>query len=379
MARILTMCNFAVGGAETAALAFSQELLRRGHDVGVFNSHPSQSVSGAFLGLLHRVQQSSETSHRTLRFIQDKRFAVTFGADIIWSHGYWADAATLSVRECLGGVPWIQHLHGCYDNPQNWTSVPNFGSTAARALGSSSGILAGSRKNRNAVDAYSVGQPFKVVPNPILARAHTASADSLFISKYQGRNCSERDMLRLGLISRAVAGKGWDDLFELAKEFAQSSLADVVRIELIGDGPVRSWIESRIDGTPRVKDTLSMPGEVPNPDFASLDIGIIWSRFKSESRPLVLGEYFAAGLPVIVLASEWLEALLHDGGLDELTFPGWIVEDGPDARVALSRLVASLTQNRKLIAERAALIPGLRSLFDSDHAVEFALSFLPNR
>lgn len=105
----------------------------------------------------------------------------------------------------------------------------------------------------------------------------------------------EEDAFCLTLASRAIPEKGWMEAVEAVKRVNKQS-ARPVHLILIGDGECYDKLQQ--SPLPSFIHVMGRRADVRN-YFAMSDVGLLPSRFKGESFPLVIIEGFQCGIPVI--------------------------------------------------------------------------------
>ncbi|WP_165071040.1 glycosyltransferase [Paludisphaera rhizosphaerae] len=152
----------------------------------------------------------------------------------------------------------------------------------------------------------------RVIPNGVdLGRIDVASP-----SRRGDLGVSTDDVLAL-TVGRLDVQKGLPDLLDAVEE--ASKIAPRLRLAIVGDGPLRGWLESNVAGRPGLSSRVVVLGrrdDVPSLMKAA-DLLIHASHW--EGMPNVVLEAMAAGLPVVATAVE---------GTDELVVPGrtgWLV------------------------------------------------------
>ncbi len=114
------------------------------------------------------------------------------------------------------------------------------------------------------------------------------------------------------LASRAVEEKGWEEAIQAVTE-ANGLPGRRIKLLLVGDGPVAERLQKR-----QLPDYVQLLGFQTNVTemFAKAHIGLLASRFKGESCPLVLIECLNAGRPMIATDIGEVGAMLtSDQGL----------------------------------------------------------------
>jgi glycosyltransferase involved in cell wall biosynthesis len=193
-------------------------------------------------------------------------------------------------------------------------------------------------------------QPPEIVP---VARADIAIPEQAFV---------------LCCVSRAIPDKGWDEAVHVVERARALSGRDI-RLILVGNGPVYDEY-CRSD----VPDFVYLAGFSDNSVgyYAAADMGIMLTKFKSESFPLTIVDCLFAGKPYIASDVGDIRNILTvrggvAGALVELT--DWAIPLEESAR-----LVAAFATDRDLYELAAAHVHEAASRYriDSvaDHYVE---------
>jgi glycosyltransferase involved in cell wall biosynthesis len=215
--------------------------------------------------------------------------------DVILSHVWWADRLTYAVvREA--GVPWIVCMHGCYealvDHP-DWD--PAFTAMARPLFRAATGVIYLTPRNLAVFDRFDIDKP------PVTVRLFHGF-DPREVPKSPG--CSLRrssSEFIFCLCSRAIPEKGWQEAIEAVVSINALPAADRAgkraRLVLIGGGAYADTLRARFADREDVEfhGQLSQVLEI----IAQCDVGLMPSRFVSESLPLSIVEYLACGIPVV--------------------------------------------------------------------------------
>jgi glycosyltransferase involved in cell wall biosynthesis len=177
-----------------------------------------------------------------------------------------------------------------------------------------------------------------------------------------GQATSSCGELTLGFAGRLVRGKGLDVLLDA---LCRARTPFGIRLDVAGDGPERSAMESRAAEL-GIGDRVRFRGWVSNiRDFwSACHVAVVPSR-ECESFGMVAVEAMAAGLPVIAARNGGLAEVVSDGETGALFEPGDADE--------LSRLIDEYASNPQLRHRQGNLARArVRSQFDIDRcAAEF--------
>lgn len=147
----------------------------------------------------------------------------------------------------------------------------------------------------------------------------------------------------VGMVSRLHPVKAPEIFADSAAEILKQHPDPPVRFILVGDGPLRDALETRIrqHGIP---ESFLMAGYQPHPEawISGFDIGVLSSL--SDTCPLSVMEYMAYGKPVVATAVGGVPELVEDG------VTGLLVEPGNPQRLAeaILRLLKEPAEARQM-------------------------------
>lgn len=127
---------------------------------------------------------------------------------------------------------------------------------------------------------------------------------------------SADDFLTL-TVGRLDVQKGLPDLLDAVEEAAES--VPRLRLAIVGDGPLRGWLESSVSARPALSGRVLIVGRRDDVPAVMKAADLLVHASHWEGMPNVVLEAMAAGLPVVATAVE---------GTDELVVPGrtgWLV------------------------------------------------------
>ncbi|SFO04744.1 glycosyltransferase family 4 protein [Mycetocola miduiensis] len=119
---------------------------------------------------------------------------------------------------------------------------------------------------------------------------------------------------RFCFLGRLVAGKGWDDLLEAATQIRQRKNLDRFRIDIMGDGPDRLRLESRVASL-GLDDVVRVHGQVPPQEVRDLLSGgvLVNPTVLSEGFQTTLLEAIAVGGQIVSYPVPGIDQLIADG------------------------------------------------------------------
>lgn len=290
---IMTCYALKSGGGETYPIYLANELARQNIAVTLvnFDLEPSEE---RIIDLIHSnvpVVNICSTDDIGNIFYH-------LGADIVHSHHATVDYA---VALCINSNPHLgKHiitLHGMYE------AIDKADSTRAinEILHSCYKYVYTADKNLSCFKSLQESSPEKFVkyPNGLPNMPVTpVRRDSIGIK--------EDDFVAV-LASRGIPEKGWAEAIQ-ALSMAQDQCTRKLHLVILGDGECRPLLE------PNAPSNVHFLGTVSNlRDYFSMgDVGILPSRFKGESYPLVLVDCLMTGRPVIATDIAEVSNIIQD-------------------------------------------------------------------
>ncbi len=168
------------------------------------------------------------------------------------------------------------------------------------------------------------------------------------------------DAFALCCVSRAIPDKGWEEMIRVVERARHLSCRDI-RLVLVGNGPV--YDDYCHTGVP---DFVSLVGFNENSVgcYAAADMGIMLTKFKSESFPLTIVDCFFAGKPYIATDVGDIKNMLTveqglAGGLVELD--RWEIPIEPAAE-----MVAAFAMDEQKYRQALERVPDAANRFRID-------------
>jgi glycosyltransferase involved in cell wall biosynthesis len=313
---LFSMTNLDLGGAQMFVMRLAEEMLRRGHEVYIFNHQPEWSnkefqksfskklkiISYAdnfppyfvwkINGLIHRFNteynfRNRFDEHKYRKTIEKYKF------DIVHSQMFTSDRliARITVEK---GIPFVITTHGEYELNLNEGKM-NFEAQARKCLDLAEMIVYTAEKNIEAIRS--------LVPENKPVRKISVGFDGTAIPKFKVSRESlgiAKDDFVIGMVARGIAEKGWNEaisMFHLIQHKYKGPRK--VHFVLIGNGEeLRELFDSKktenmhlLQNFKNTMEYFSWVGE--------FDMGILLSYFKGESVPNSIIEYLYHGLPVL--------------------------------------------------------------------------------
>lgn len=286
----------AAGGGETFPLMLANLMKEHGYGVTVLNCHEQPTEPGV------RAMLRQDIPLLRLKDLEHAPWVFKdFGIEVIHSHHAWVDITFASLLLGQGGPRHVVSMHGMYEMMPE-AQVKSILPLMERGF---DGIVYTAEKNL---------RPF---PPDFITANHFTRVDNALpfapiaqISRAE-LDIGERDFV-LCLVSRAIPEKGWVEAVAAVQE-AQSKSERRVHLLLIGEGPQYDMLKE----APAIEGIHLLGFKKNVRDyFALADVGLLPSRFKGESYPLVLIDCLHAGTPLLASdIGEIKSMLLTDSGM----------------------------------------------------------------
>ncbi|MGN5130901.1 glycosyltransferase [Aeromonas hydrophila] len=267
------------GGGETFPIILANQLKKNGYAVTVFNCKERVTEPGV-LNMLDPGIPVLELSNMTMV----RAAFEDMGIEIIHSHHAWVD---LTLASLLSGNQDIKHvisMHGMYEmmsssqreavTPLLMSRINHFVYTAEKNLQG----LPESIKSAKSLTRINNALPVTIV-EPV-------DLSSLQIYK---------DDFVVCMVARAIPEKGWEEAIH-AVNLANMCSVRKIHLLLIGDGPEHDRLCQSMSS-----DTIHFLGFRQNirDYFLSSHLGLLPSKFKGESAPLVVIDCLLVGKPIL--------------------------------------------------------------------------------
>ncbi len=322
-----------IGGGQIAGIRLANALSKT-HQVFLCNARPSKCNSDV-AGLVDKrvilIEGSLETpswladnelitnhdnelseSHLRLKVVRD--LARLYEINVIMSHIWWADRFSYQLNQDLK-IPWFIRMHGCYEailaNP-TWDS--EFSQLVQPMLQSATGICYSTERNIEYLENLGIPLPVSQQFFNCFNKNDIRIPSEPIVSRSQG------DFV-FCLCSRAIPEKGWEEsiqavltINEMKSELRGFKFA---RLVLIGDSHYAQILMLKYTSHEAIEFKKEM--QYPTEAIAFCDVGLLPTRFVSESLPSSVVEYLACGKPVIATSNGSIPQMLslnqRDAGL----------------------------------------------------------------
>jgi len=167
------------------------------------------------------------------------------------------------------------------------------------------------------------------------------------------------------LASRALPDKGWMEAIEATQKVRESTKKDI-HLLLIGEGPVYDLLKEE-----KLPEFIHLLGYKADLDdyLASTQLGLLPSYFKGESFPLVMIEFFMAGVPVIASNIGEISKMIR---IDDDKIGGSLIElhNGKVDPDELAEAMIKMLTNRGFYEDCIAAVHLLKTRFDIDNIAQ---------
>lgn len=347
-ALLMASFGFCAGGGETFPIQLANEVKAIGYEVTFLDCAQEPRVPGVRAKLATDIPVISN-------FPDLRRIVKNFDIDVIHSHHGWVDNTVLDLLPEGSDVRTVVTLHGFYE------TVP------AQQLK----LLLPRMLHRTAAMVYIADKnlvPMQDTNTPAKASFHRID-NAVGVSRLApfdvGTLGIAEDAFVIVLVSRALPEKGWAEAIA-ATTLAREISGRDIQLIMVGDGEAKDLAEAA--GVPA---HVHLVGFRPNPQdyFAAADLGLLPSRFKGESFPLVVIESLIAGTPVLASDIGEVRSMLTtaDGMAGELFAlnQDWQIDTDD-----LARIIADLASNPDAVARLRARVPSAAERFDPAQMAE---------
>ena len=343
---------FSTGGGEVVAMRLAEALKQAGFGVTFFdyegeslNRELRQSLSDA-VPLVQRSRVSNPA----------KELFADFGVEIVNSHHACVDEYFALAKEPLVRPPrQVVTMHGMYeamparDFRRVWTCH-------ARLVDHWIYIADKNLEPFERDDHFDPTRFTKLINGKLRPEIQTIQRDALSVP--QGS-------FLVSLASRAIPEKGWEEAVQIIERARHLADQDI-HLLLIGNGPVHDQLKA--DGVPSFVHLLGFQSDVPSL-FAIGDVGLLPTRFKGESFPLVVIECFMAGRPMVATDIGETRAMIAppDAEPAGYCFP---LKDGAVDIEGMAHAIASLAGQTELHRRNCRAAEDLASRFEMPNVIE---------
>ncbi len=279
---MVSTMGFYPGGAEILPIRMANEFKRQGLSVILFSAGINMREDGVRRMLRNDVPVIETSSIEAMKSIIHD-----FGVEVLNSHQWYIQKYPLEVPDVFAELSaHVASLHGMIEHGNNCTeeelfkadqSVTTWVYTAEKNITPFSDCGLYNKSSSRFVKLPNGMQPPNIIP---VSRADIGIPEDAFV---------------LCCVSRAIPDKGWAEMIQVVEHARELSGRDI-RLILVGNGSV--YDEYCRIGAP---DFVYLAGFSDNSvgHYAAADMGIMLTKFKSESFPLTIVDCFFAGKPYI--------------------------------------------------------------------------------
>lgn len=342
---LVVVYALAAGGGETFPLLLANQMKRNGYGVTVLNCHEQPTEQGV------RAMLRSDIPLLQLRRLDLAPGVIhDFGVEVIHSHHAWVDITFASLMLGQGGAAHVVSMHGMYEmmpDAQLTSLLPLMERGFHR-------IVYTAEKNLGPFcPEFRVAKGFTRIDNALpITAVNPISRAELGIGE---------DDFVLCLVSRAIPEKGWAESVAAVEQACASSGRDI-HLVLIGEGPEYDLLMAS-----GVNENIHLLGFKKNirDYFSMADVGLLPSRFKGESYPLVLIDCLHAGTPLLASNVGEINTMLSvDGGKAGVLFD---LDDWQIPVDVLAEHIVKLSDPESgLLSDLRARVPAAAQKFDPE-------------
>lgn len=273
-----------------------------------------------------------------------------FGVKVIHSHHAWVDGSIMDILPEEMDYAHVITLHGMYET----IDKKDFKKIAPRLVSRTAKFVYIADKNLNPFIENSVYKEEKFVK----------IGNAISVDRISPVNLSEygisNDAFVVCLVSRAIPEKGWQEAIESVSVARKISNKDI-HLLLVGDGP--EYVHLSKCKLPDYVHLLGFRSNVEN-YFAASDIGILPTRFRGESYPLVLISCLIAGKPMISTDIGEVESMLR--GRNNLAGSIFRLNNWKVPIEEVASLIAKYATDKEFYASKLKEVPYAADKFSID-------------
>jgi glycosyltransferase involved in cell wall biosynthesis len=351
---LVSTMGFYPGGAEILPIRIANELKSRGYSVLLLTTGLLGNREDGVRQLLRKDIPVVETSdvEETRKIIHD------FGIEILNSHQWHVQNYPSAVRDVFSGLRGhVASLHGMIENNEAF-GVTSKQLKTADAFVSTWVYTADKNLGPFVENGLYQKNPAKFIKLP------NGMAPPTIRSIRRSDIGIPEDAFVLCCVSRAIVEKGWSETIEAVGRARQSTGRDI-RLILVGNGPV--YDDFCAAGVPPF---VHLAGFNENSVgfYSASDMGIMLTKFKSESFPLTIVDCLFAGKPYIATSVGEIRNMLTT----ELGIAGEVI-DLEDWRVPINQVaavIAKYAMNPDSLKAFQDMVPAAASRYRIDSLID---------
>lgn len=332
---------FCAGGGETFPVSLANIMKDAGYNVTYLDCAREPRVEGVRRRLRADIPVVSD-------FTQLERVLQDFEIDLIHSHHAWVDSTILELLSPESPCRVVVTSHGMYETINEY----DLRYILPRLVERTAAIIYVAEKNLEAIRSHGllgranverIDNALEVEAFPVLDRTAMGIAEDAFV---------------LSLISRAMEEKGWQEAIDAVGMAREHSERDI-RLLLVGDGAEFDRLSAA-----QLPDYVHLEGFQENVRgyFAVADMGLLPSRFRGESFPLVIIECLQTDTPFIASdLGEISRMLTGECGIAGAVVP--LNRDEIDIP-ALAATIGRFADDSEALAAARRAVPSAAAKFD---------------
>jgi len=346
---MVTTMGFSPGGAEILPIRIANELKRQGHSVVLLNT-----------GLMAQDDRIREMVRNDVPVAVESDVAATreliraFGIEALNTHQWHLQKYPTEVPDVFDSLRvHVASLHGMIEHGDA------FGATEEQLRLADEKVTTWVyTANKNLVPFVNCGlydetsTRFAKIPNGMMpATVVPVSRSSMGIPE---------DAFVLCCVSRAIPDKGWAETIEAVERARTLSNRDI-RLVLVGNGPV---YDEYCQSGPLEFVHFAGFSEDSVGYYAAADMGIMLTKFKSESFPLTIVDCLFAGRPYIATDVGDIRNMLTEGkdvAGAVIELEDWVVPVD-----AVSQIIAAFASDEQKYCSACALVAGVANRYKID-------------
>lgn len=278
-----------------------------------------------------------------------------FGIDIIHSHHGSIDKEISKIIRFQGiRCRQVVTLHGMYEAiPQNEATrlVNEVAENCSCFVYIADKNLKPFESTAKPITFKRIGNGLPIIPITSVPRKELGIEDNAFC---------------IVLVSRAIFDKGWVEAIEAVK-IANGKSDRPIHLLLIGEGECYDILKNK--ELPTFIHLLGRKGNVRD-YFAMSDVGLLPSKFKGESFPLVVIEALMSGVPVIASNVGEIENMITDSESKRKAGILFDLEDGEIPVEMLSSIIVEMASDEQKYMQVKSSVKNVAKKFDIARVAE---------
>jgi glycosyltransferase involved in cell wall biosynthesis len=340
---------FVGGGGETFPIMLANLLAQRGFPVTVFNFNGQMTEPKVREMLSPRIPVIE-----ILDLNYTKDMLVDLAIELVHSHHAWVDVNLMNLLGTSSNIKHLVTLHGMYETLER----DQLDELIPRLLEHVDAFVYVAAKNLSVFPKDIIcEEKFTKIDNALPAMPITKISRSEF-------GLSEDDFV-LCMVARAIPEKGWEETI-LSVIYANKHSRRNICLLMIGSGQEEERLKKKFR-LPFIH-FLGFRSNTRN-YFAMSDAGILLTRFKGESAPLVLIDCLFAGKPMLASAIGDIPCMLGAGedGLAGILFE---LDQWKINIEHVGEVIVQIANSQEMYSRLLENVPCAAKKFDTDVMME---------